>query len=279
MIATQNARDGVLPIAFDNEGYTSLYSTAGDLARFGMFHLKSYRPSQGQILSDSSIDLMWKYEDPEVQYSTRRIGWDVQQDFGFETVQHGGGGPGIHNWLYMIPSENIVIAILSNARYSSPKQRPVLIELIAAALPESSMERFHPEEGRGWLFPPRIFAEELEGDWSGRIAGPKGTCAVSVSFDSDGFPKMLIEGDTCSRGQWATPTNEIGKSYGSFLWRFDACIPYLHPYAIHDEVILTLWPQGDSLIGHAAAAKEKDFGHGENYVLPQYIELTRSDSR
>ncbi len=72
-------------------------------------------------------------------------------------------------------------------------------------------------------------------------------------------------------------TSEIGKSYGSFLWRFDACIPYLHPYAIHDEVILTLWPEGDQLIGHAAAAKEENFGRGENYVLPQYVELTRSD--
>jgi|GEM_PF-3718859 len=42
-----------------------------------------------------------------------------EEAFGFETVQHGGGGPGIHNWLYMIPSENLVIALMSNARYAN----------------------------------------------------------------------------------------------------------------------------------------------------------------
>lgn len=116
MIVTQNADDGVLPVAHDAEGYTPLYSTAGDLVRFGMFHLEESLLPGASILSDSSIEM---------------------------------------------------------------------------------------------------------------------------------------------------------------LWRFDACIPYLHPLARHDEVILTIWPQGKRLIGHAAAAKEKNFGRDENYVLPQYVELTR----
>jgi hypothetical protein len=60
------------------------------------------------------------------------------------------------------------------------------------------------------------------------------------------------------------------------LWRFDAQIPYLLPSAIHDQVIITIWPQGEQLIGSACAAKEKNFGRDENYVLPQYLELTRS---
>jgi hypothetical protein len=36
------------------------------------------------------------------------------------------------------------------------------------------------------------------------------------------------------------------------------------------------WMEKDRLTGSASAAKEKNFGKGENYVLPQYVELTRS---
>jgi hypothetical protein len=68
----------------------------------------------------------------------------------------------------------------------------------------------------------------------------------------------------------------VSGNIGKLLWRFDACIPYLYPYAIHDEVILTIWLEGDKLIGSACAAKEKNFGKGENYLLPQYLELTKS---
>jgi len=49
--------------------------------------------------------------------------------------------------------------------------------------------------------------------------------------------------------------------------------------AAHDEVILTVWPEGEQLIGSASAAKEKNFGRGENYVLPQYLELSRIPGR
>lgn len=274
-VATQNADAEVLPVAFDSEGHTAWYSTAGDLARFGMFHLKAHLPDQEAILTDSSIDMMWQYREPNLKISTRRIGWDVQQDFGFETVQHGGGGPGIHNWLYMIPSENIVIAILSNARYSSPKQKPVLVELISAALADAGRTKFIPDVGRGWPTWPRLDPSDYRGTWTGNIIGPKGEGVLTVRFDSGGKPSLRIEGDRCSDGDWVKPSRRAEKSNASLLWRFDACIPYLQPYAIHDEVILTVWPQGEQLIGHLAAAKEKNFGHGENYVLPQYVELAK----
>ena len=135
-VATQNFEGGVLPVAFDAEGYTSLYSTAGDLVRFGMFHMKAHLPEQQPILSDAGIDRLWQDQDPGVESTTRRLAWDVQHDYGFETVQHGGGGPGIHNWLYMIPSEKVVIALMSNAWYSNDASDPVLVELIAAAVSE-----------------------------------------------------------------------------------------------------------------------------------------------
>src|SRR5262245_61386329 len=55
-------RDG-LPVPFydfDHTGASALWSSAHDLARFGMFHLKQHLPDQKAILSDESIDAMQK---------------------------------------------------------------------------------------------------------------------------------------------------------------------------------------------------------------------------
>jgi len=274
-IATQNVDGGILPIAYDVGGYTALYSTAGDLARFGMFHLKAHLADQKQIVSDSGIDLLWTYRDSAESISTRRLGWDVQQDYGFLTVQHGGGGPGIHNWLYMIPSAKVVIALMSNAQYGS--SNAVLKELIAAAVSQSGKSDFQPRAGRGWPQWPVLNPVTLSGQWVGEIKGPKGACSVLVSFDLRGNPSIYIDGDNCGNQEWVRTSSEVKKHYGSLLWRFDACIPYLIPFAIHDEVILSIWQEDGKLVGSASAAKEKNFGRGENYVLPQFIELRRSD--
>ncbi|MBN2354539.1 beta-lactamase family protein [candidate division KSB1 bacterium] len=274
MIATQNVAGGVLPMAFDADGYSSLYSTAGDLVRFGMFHLKAHLPGQKPILADSSIDALWQYHDAGVAHSTRRLAWDVQQDYGFTAVMHGGGGPGIHNWLYMIPSQKIVIALMSNARYASSDR--VLVALISAALAGSNKAGFSRLAGRGWPRWPELNPSNFKGRWNGRIQGPKGECPLVVEFNVRGRPSIRIEGDTCSALNGASASQPVRKDYGSLLWRFDACIPYLSPYAPHDEVILTVWPLGDRLIGSAAAAREKNFGVSENYVLPQYVELSRT---
>ena len=274
--ATQNLDNGALPIAYDADGYTALYSTAGDLVRFGMFHMKAHLPGQKAILADSSLDMLWKYAEPGVEGTTRRLAWDVQQDYGFETVQHGGGGPGIHNWLYMIPSEKVVIAIMSNARYSNQGSNPVLKELIRASISKQASHRFRPGAGRGYAGQTLLNPVAFSGMWNGSIRGPKGSCPVAIHIDGKGRPKMRIDGDPCSTGQWIAPSVKVNKGHRCLLWRFDACIPYLYPQAVHDEVIITLWPEGRKLAGSASAAKEKNFGKGENYVLPQYVELTRT---
>jgi len=272
--ATQNGADGPLPVVYDSDGYTALYSTAGDLVRFGMFHLKAHLADQEPILADSSIDALWQYSDPAERISTRRLGWDVQHDYGFLTIQHGGGGPGLHNWLYLIPSEGIVIALMSNAQYGSSDM--VLKELIAAAVPQSAGSAFRPGAGRGWPRWPQPEAAVCSGEWSGQIRGPKGACSLVVKFDWRGNPKLRLIGDSDSANLWVKASGRVKKSYGTLLWRFPASIPYLLPFAVHDEVILTVWQEEGKLIGSASAAKEKNFGPGENYVLPQFVELKRS---
>lgn len=274
MIATQNVKEGTLPFFLNLHGYSGLYSTAGDLVRFGMFHLKTHLAQQQQILSDSSIDLLRAYREPGVKHTTRTLAWDVQSDYGYDVVMHGGGGPGIHNSLYMIPSENLVIAYMSNAQYASSD--PVLVELIAAAVPGFNV--LNRLKGRGWPQWPQLNPRVWEGEWAGRISGPKGTCALAFRFDAGGIPKLRID-DGRNNSSWISPNREVQQNYGKVCYRFDAQIPYLSPYARHDEIVFILKPEGEMLIGSASAAKEKNFGADENYVLPQYVELTRTLNR
>jgi CubicO group peptidase (beta-lactamase class C family) len=270
LIATQNVKEGTLPFFLNFNGYSGLYSTAGDLARFGMFHLKNHLYGKQQILSDSSIDLLQTYQEPGIQFTTRTLAWDIQEDYGYNIVMHGGGGPGIHNYLYMIPSENLVIAYLSNAQYAS--STPILLELLYAALPRFNL--WNKLQGRGWPDWPKINPNKWEGEWKGRISGLKGTCPITMIFNRTGIPKIHIE-DGSNTESWIMPNTEVQHNYGKVCYRFNACIPYLLPYAQHDEIVFILKPLGNLLIGSASAAKEKYFGKGENYVLPQYVELTR----
>ena len=99
-----------------------------------------------------------------------------------------------------------------------------------------------------------------------------------MSFDAMGIPKLRIEDGSTSE-KWIMPNREAQHNYGKVCYRFDARIPYLLPFAQHDEIIFILKPEGNLLIGSASAAKEKNFGVDENYVLPQYAELTRRSSK
>jgi CubicO group peptidase (beta-lactamase class C family) len=50
--------------AFDHAGASAVWSSAHDLVRFGMFHLKAHLADQKAILSDSVIDLMHRGVSP-----------------------------------------------------------------------------------------------------------------------------------------------------------------------------------------------------------------------
>jgi len=271
-VATENVGEETVPFHVNADGYTGMYSTAGDLVRYGMFHLKNRPDDQPAILADSSIDLLLTYQEPGIDFTSRTLAWDVQEDYGLSVAMHGGGGPGIHNYLYLIPSENVAIAYVSNAQYWSSEN--VLQELIAAALPGS--KKIKRRKGQGWPRWQQVNRTLLQGNWKGEISGPIGSCHISVIFNNQDIPMIQIDGSECRDSDWTVPSRQVQNKYGKIVYRFDECIPYLLPFAAHDEVILNLVPDGDRLIGSASAAREKNFGMGENYVLPQCIILERS---
>ncbi|MGD0913129.1 MAG: serine hydrolase domain-containing protein [Terracidiphilus sp.] len=103
------------PYDFDHPAASAIYSSAHDLVRFSMFHLKDHLADQAQILTDASIDAMHQ---PTMKISDNHgygIGWFTEdRPDGYHTVSHTGGMPGVATILMLEPSEDIAVAVLIN---------------------------------------------------------------------------------------------------------------------------------------------------------------------
>jgi CubicO group peptidase (beta-lactamase class C family) len=76
---------------FDHWGGSSVFSSAHDLVRFGMFFLKDRLADQVPIMSDETIGMMHReheYSPGPMRYG---LGWILEDVRGFHTVKHTGG--------------------------------------------------------------------------------------------------------------------------------------------------------------------------------------------
>src|ERR1051325_3339153 len=123
-------------------GASVFYSSAHELALFGLFHLKEHPANQDQILSDDSIESMRRYSVASggVGHS---VGWLVNEDqHGYRTLLAQGGTIDSQAWLLLVPSERVVVVALANAG-NVPLQR--LIDQILADMLPHYRERLSQE--------------------------------------------------------------------------------------------------------------------------------------
>ena len=185
---------------FDHRGASAVYSSAHDLVRFGMFHLNDKPVDQISILSRETVNKMQTLTDPKVPYSDYRLGWSVSERFGYKLVSHSGGMTGVRTTLYLIPSENLVIAVLSNGETIDTNR--IADWIIEELLP------FHERAGN-WitekLFPPQnetlnkgisqplkktsgtqasVTMSNLTGQWEGEIKIDKINIPIRVKVES-----------------------------------------------------------------------------------------------
>ncbi len=114
--ARYDAQDRPLPF-YDlaHRGASSVYASAHDLARFGMFHLMQRLEGSVSILSRRSIEEMQRIQTPGSPTNGYGLGWeihDVHPDV--RHVGHTGGMPGVRTVLSLYPAERVVIVILTN---------------------------------------------------------------------------------------------------------------------------------------------------------------------
>jgi len=192
--AVRYGSDG-LPIPFydfDHPGASAVFSSAHDLVRFGMFHLKAHLSNQKAILSDETIDEM---QQPTMNISNGNgygIGWRINEnEMGYRSVRHSGGMGGVSTTLALIPSEKLVVVALANSSYSLPDL--ISKEILSVILPKyaknctiaesKQQERRDNVEEQSPGFEP---GSELIGRWVGNVHTYKGEIPLTFLFKESG---------------------------------------------------------------------------------------------
>jgi len=165
---------------FDHVGASSVYSSAHDLVRFAMFHLKNHLADQRAILADTTIDEMHTIVPPSVDYG---LGFSVR-DGGYR-VAHSGGMPGASTLMILYPTRNMALVILANTatRQAAVAQEfAIAREISIAVLPEDSAAALRGP--RPSSPPPFVVSPALAGDWSGTVRTYDGTLPMRLPVKS-----------------------------------------------------------------------------------------------
>ena len=248
--AVKYTPDGLVvpPYDSDSPGASAIYSSAHDLVRFTMFHLKNDLPDQKAIISDAAIDEMQRpspetgpMREWEREGSGYGIGWfiGVTED-GLRVIQHSGGTVGVSTVLALVPEENLAVSVLSNTDSQWPDA--ILIEIICTLLSGQPEEFLPPVNGTADE-PPFVPDPEFVGLWkglvhtyegeipivleigeSGNVYGTLGgqprTLLKNVSY-RDGFPKwMNADGGLFLRGWMLSDlgTEDVNRGQPYKLW-------------------------------------------------------------
>src|SRR5258708_3071242 len=176
-------------------GVLGFSSSAHDLARFGMFHLKSHRSDQRQILTDQTLDLMHSYDKgPQGTYFT--LGWFNVG--GGKLITDGQVGEANSN-LTLIPSDGVAIATLANitAGNSGAIADDMADEIANVFKPTPGAERKKGAQRHIQRFAtPYKPTPEFRGTWEGLIKAYGGDVPISLFFEDTGTVQLELDGQS-----------------------------------------------------------------------------------
>ena len=262
----------------DHPGASSVRCSVHDLARFGMFALKAHVSGQKVILSESSRDDMVNSSVDTGDRQRYGIGWWVNPDlYGYRAVFGGGGTTDSSADLYTIPSEGIVVAVLSNTGTTLPSK--VVEEALSEMLPKFRREREKTAQSRE---PPtdssnatelpteqkirNFFGKwRLAGQWIGEIETWKGVVPLTMSISSTREIHTRIGSQD---GVLHQAVVEDGHVYGVVHGDVETPDAPRPPYNLEFELYL----RGDTLAG---AATTRALPGKDGAALPYWVTLRK----
>lgn len=167
------------PYQTGHEGASEIYTSAHDLALFGMFALKAHLPQQKRILSDAEIDEMLKPSLTEPNGAGYGVGWERTNRSGVMVYAHTGGMTGVATEFRIVPAEKLVVVVFCNAEdYDFPS---ILADrIMAAAIPQ-------------WQAPPPgqalshdVSYSSLAGTWKGAVSTYQGDIPLTLTIAASG---------------------------------------------------------------------------------------------
>ena len=262
--------NAIPPYDLDGPGAGGVYSSAHDLVRFGMFHLKDHLSDQSSILTDASIDEMHRATMNTGNAKTNNgngygVGWGVGDNRadGYRVLAHGGGMAGVSTELMLVPSEDIAVVVLLNAR-DGDSAYPLANAILKAMLPKWEM----PVRAQLPALPFRPDATQL-GTWNGNLHTYQGNVPATVTIlpggdihvqMGDRLPSLLNEAQL-------TDDHLTGKAWGDFG---TDDVRRNRAYALSFELQL----RGNVLSGPVSASSitEDDVNRG---TLTQWLEVKK----
>lgn len=178
-----------------------IYSSAHDLARFGMFMLKNHRRDQRAILSDASIDEMARdpisTESRPVRVAKGEedgyaVGLGVSYQGGYRTIGHDGSMSGVATVFALVPEENLGVVVLANADGGTGR----IPELLLKSVLKWSEPSPTPESKPAVAGPPPAPQPPaaLQGRWEGEVHTYEGKLPITLQVQAGGEVHVQIGG-------------------------------------------------------------------------------------
>jgi hypothetical protein len=255
---------------FDHRGASAVWTTAHELVRFGMFHMRDHLPDEKAILSDSTIVAMQHVRTPGDTAHGYALGWLVDEDHGFRRVSHTGGMPGVSTVLQLFPTEDLAVVALSNQ--TNPIPFMVASEIESVLLPgraQAIVAERATQQGRTRT----AFASpaDLVGDWSGTMRTYQGTVPISLRVKADEILVRLGEGPQALWTLLDRPSYENQLISGQLVGNVPTADAMLYTH----NLALSLYNADGKLRGWIASiAINRPVGG----AVSSYVELTKKGS-
>jgi len=269
-----DSKGNLIPLCIcDAPGAGHAYSSAHDLIRFGMFHLKDQLPGNVQLLKDKTINGMQKDRDPKAvnlydPSAYYGLGWFFKEnEHGFKAVWHEGGWAGASTMLKLIPSEDIAVVVLLNC-YDNKFCSKVTNEIFSIVLPEYG-EKLKAQSSDAGSTKQKPQISELIGKWTGTIKTWAGEVPISITFQENGDHVAKMQSEPGSNKETAFKIIRLDK--GNLVGRFEGTIPTEDAKRNPHIIFLDMTKKENSLTGFASALTEGD----RMNCVSSYIKLTK----
>ncbi|AIE84921.1 serine hydrolase domain-containing protein [Fimbriimonas ginsengisoli] len=245
---------------FDHPGGSAAFSSVEDLLAFGRFHLGN-GPS---LLSFAALNEMQR---ATVQIEGDRgygFGWAVNEDrLGYRTVGHTGSMGGVSTILRLVPSLDLVIAVLTNGE--SPLANRAADEALAAVSPEFRARL--AAESEGLVSPIQSVPPEWARKWNGSIETYAGNRRLELDITGPHSATATLDGSSHA-------VEEVQLREGRLLGVFDGDIGTedagRRPYRIHLELKLQ---STERLEGAAVTVSKREKGERMGNALAYFVTL------
>jgi CubicO group peptidase (beta-lactamase class C family) len=236
-----------------------------------MFHLKNHLSDQKPILNDKTIDFMQEAVAPSLPKSNYKLGWSHYTLFGFQTISHGGGMPGVTTNLRILPEENISLAVLCNR--SGINLRGVIHSILSSILPEYKKEWEKAKKEKSQRKTPKFTPPpELIGVWTGEIKTYRETIPVQMQIEKKGKIWFKVIGEKYRYETGLSTIDPPRYTNDHLTATFNIQILKEESTRSASFLMLNMIPQNNKteFVGYAAAQ-----AFDGEFCLPSYIHLTK----